>query len=111
MADAFRFSDGSTARDPHELLHSLETKKHRYHEHVQGERNDFANWLEYIGHPTLAKSMRDSRTREESIAALRQHERSNNIVYRERPISAFVLGIGVGVLLCLIIWAMLGALR
>ncbi len=111
MVEAFRFHDGAQAHTPTELLSALEAKRTRYHEHVHADRNDFANWLDYAGEPTLAKAMRESRTREESIAALRQQQRHHEIVYRERPIAAFFLGAVVGIFFCMVMWAIIGALR
>ena len=110
MAEAFHFNDGTTSTTPAELLAALERDRKFFDTHVGEGRNDFADWLDYIGQASLAKALRDSRTYEETVAAIRHAERGQHMVYHERPLAAFFLGIAVGVLLSLIIWALLGAL-
>jgi hypothetical protein len=109
---AFVFHNGRSARSAHDLLTVLEEGPvDLWSDHVvptaQPPRNDFATWAEHgLQERSLAQHLRNARTREETIGALRQwlepgSVRGANV--HGLAAKEFFIGVGVGAIIGIVI--------
>ncbi len=112
---AFHFHNGRSARNAADLLVILEEgPASLYGEHVTPTRNDFAAWAEHgIHERALAARLRESAGRDETIAALRSWLEPH--AHRARTLGEhsrreFLLGVGLGIIIGVIVAGVIGAL-
>jgi len=72
-SEHFKLEDGRVISNIRELVDSLKGFQGDvlYSKHVQGEKNDFANWVEHtFGQTELAAKLRETKTKEEMLKVL-----------------------------------------